>query len=138
MLVSCITGSILGTHRKTDCAATSPSFAWRRKSSGDRGTYFDPQAPEDLADNMVKVRETTPPCPDLSGEEKFRSVLKKRMRLFGETFVDILKKVVLRRIVKASCLCLTRKDVQGKQRIETGWETCPINRDKASIRLDIS
>jgi len=66
-----------------------------REQDPDGGTYFDPQAPEDLADKMGQAWDTTPPGPDFSREEKARSMLMKRMCLFGETFVDIIRKVVL-------------------------------------------
>lgn len=57
--------------------------------------YFDPRNPMDLADKMLKAWEETEPGPDFQMETKARSIMKTRVRNFGETFVNIMRKAAI-------------------------------------------
>lgn len=56
--------------------------------------YFDPLDPRSLAEKILLVYDHTPPGPDLQLEEFARKNFSSRFKLFGESFLSIVKDVL--------------------------------------------
>ena len=66
-----------------------------REQAPSGGVYFDPNFAENLAELMLRIWEETLPGPDVDMEDRAHALIKRRMRSFGEAFIDILRKAVL-------------------------------------------